>query len=84
MYRPPSSQTKCPFFDFFEGRGWAGFSLNFSSAGKGQFMDGKATNIDKTFLGSGEGEGGRGGGGGRWSEVHGPRRHWEIFFIPIF
>ena len=58
----------------------SGFSLNFSSAGKGQFMDGKATNIDKTFLGSGE----EGGGVGRWSEVHGPRRHWEIFFIPIF
>ena len=27
-------------------------------------MDGKATNIDKTFLGSGEGGGGRGGGRG--------------------
>ena len=40
-------------------------------------MDGKAKNIDKTFLGSG-------GGGGRWSEVHGPRRHWEIFLFPYF
>ena len=39
----------------------SGFSLNFSSAGKGQFMDGKATNIDKTFLGSGEGGGWAGG-----------------------
>ena len=35
----------------------AGFSLNFSSAGKGPFMDGKAKNIDKTFLGSGGGGG---------------------------
>ena len=40
-------------------------------------MDGKAKNIDKTFLGSG-------GGVGRWSEVHGPRRHWEIFLFPYF
>ena len=57
----------------------AGFSLNFSSAGKGPFMDGKAKNIDKTFLGSGGG-----GGGGRWSEVHGPRCHWEIFLFPYY
>ena len=42
-----------------ENPGYAGFSLNFSSAGKGPFMDGKAKNMDKTFLGS---EGGGGGG----------------------
>ena len=59
---------------------FTGFSLNFSSAGKGPFMDGKAKNIDKTFLGSG----GWGEGVGRWSEVHGPRRHWEIFLFPYF
>ena len=39
-----------------------GFSLNFSSAGKGPFMDGKAKNIDKTFLGSGGWGGGWAGG----------------------
>ena len=43
-------------------------------------MDGKAKNIDKTFLAIGGG----GGGVGRWSEVHGPRRHWEIFLFPYF
>ena len=40
------------------------FSLNFSSAGKGPFMAGKAKNMCQrhTFLG---------GGGGQWSEGHG-------------
>ena len=42
-------------------------------------MDGKAKNIDKTFLGS------KGVGGvGRWSEVQGPRRHREFFLFPYF
>ena len=36
---------------------YAGFSLNFSSAGKGLFMAGKAKNMPQrsTFLGGGEG-----------------------------
>ena len=50
------------------------FSLNFSSAGKGSFMDGKAKNI---YFSKG------GGGGGQWSEGHGPALTGK-FFIPIF
>ena len=50
------------------------FSLNFSSAGKGPFVDGKAKNIDFSK---------RGGGGGQWSEGHGPALTGK-FFIPIF
>ena len=49
------------------------FSLNFSSAGKGPFMDGKAKNI--YFSKRGE--------GGQWSEGHGPALTGK-FFIPIF
>ena len=49
------------------------FSLNFSSAGKGPFMDGKAKNI--YFSKRGE--------GGQWSEGHGPTFTGK-FFIPIF
>ena len=49
------------------------FSLNFSSAGKGPFMDGKAKNIYFSK---------RGGGGavewGTWT-----RPHWEIFYSHI-
>ena len=52
------------------------FSLNFSSAGKGSFMDGKAKNIYFSKRGGG-------GGGGQWSEGHGPA-HTGKFFIPIF
>ena len=52
---------------------WAVFSLNFSSAGKGPFMDGKAKNIYFSK---------RGGGGavewGTWT-----RPHWEIFYSHI-
>ena len=51
------------------------FSLNFSSAGKGPFMDDKEKNIYFSKRGGG-------GEGGWWSEGHGPA-HWEIF-IPIF
>ena len=50
------------------------FSLNFSSAGKGPFMDGKAKNIYFSK---------RGGEGGQWSEGHGPAFTGK-FFIPIF
>ena len=49
------------------------FSLNFSSAGKGPFMDGKAKNIYFSKM----------GGGGQWSEGHGPALTGK-FFIPIF
>ena len=52
------------------------FSLNFSSAGKGPFVDGKAKNIDLSKKGAGE-------GGGQWSEGHGPALTGK-FFIPIF
>ena len=48
------------------------FSLNFSSAGKGPFMDGKAKNIYFSKR-----------GGGQWSEGHGPTLTGK-FFIPIF
>ena len=48
------------------------FSLNFSSAGEGPFMDGKAKNI--YFSKRGE--------GGQWSEGHGPA-HCEIFYSHI-
>ena len=50
------------------------FSLNYSSAGKGPFMDGKAKNI--YFFK-------RGGEGGQWSEGRGPALTGK-FFIPIF
>ena len=53
------------------------FSLNFSSAGKGPFMDGKAKNIYFSKRGGGGVE------GGRWSEGHGPAFTGK-FFIPIF
>ena len=49
------------------------FSLNFSSAGKGPFMDGKAKNI--YFSKRGE--------GGQWNEGHGPTFTGK-FFIPTF
>ena len=49
------------------------FSLNFSSAGKRPFMDGKAKNIYFS----------KRGGGGQWSERHGPALTGK-FFIPIF
>ena len=49
------------------------FSLNFSSAGKGPFVDSKAKNI--YFSKRGE--------GGQWSEGHGPAVTGK-FFIPIF
>ena len=48
------------------------FSLNFSSAGKGPFMDGKAKNI--YFSKRGE--------GGQWSEGHGAALTGK-FLIPI-
>ena len=48
------------------------FSLNFSSAGEGPFMDGKAKNI--YFSKRGE--------GGQWSEGRGPA-HCEIFYSHI-
>ena len=53
---------------------YAVFSLNFSSAGKGPFMGGKAKNI---YFSKGS------GGGERWSEGHGPAFTGK-FFIPIF
>ena len=56
----------------------AGFSPNFSSAGKGPFMDGKEK---KYTLFSGGGGGGS-GAVGQWREGHGPRPHWEIFLFP--
>ena len=56
----------------------AGFSPNFSSAGKGPFMDGKAK---RYTLFSG---GGGGRGVGEWREGHGPRPPWEIFLFPYF
>ena len=49
------------------------FSLNFSSAGKGPFMDGKAKNIYFSKRG--------GGGGGEGA--HGPAFTGK-FFIPTF
>ena len=51
------------------------FYLNFSSVGKGTFVDGKAKNIDFSKRGGGE--------GGQWSEGHGPALTGK-FFIPIF
>ena len=48
----------------------SGFSPNFSSAGKGPFMDGKAKRYT-LFLG--------GGGVGEWREGHGPG---PIVFYP--
>ena len=50
------------------------FSLNFSSAGKEPFMDGKAKNIYFSK---------RGREGGRWSEGNRPAFTGK-FFIPIF
>ena len=47
------------------------FSLNFSSAGKGPFLDGKAKNIYFSK---------KGGGGGA---VEWTRPHWEIFYSHI-
>ena len=53
------------------------FSLNFSSAGKGPFMAGKAKNAPEAHfpggnVGGGGGGGGGGGEGGEWSEGHVP------------
>ena len=49
----------------------AGFSLNFSSAGKGPFTEGKKRGGEEVEWGT-------------WSEAHGPRPHWEIFLLPYF
>ena len=45
------------------------FSLNFSSAGTGQFMASKAKNAPEAHF---PGKGGGGKGRGYWSEGHGP------------
>ena len=52
-------------------------------------MDGKATNIDKTFLGSGEGgegegEGGRGEGGAGGVRYTDPAVTGKFFLFPYF
>ena len=62
-----------PLGDIYTSGQNAVFSLNFSSAGKGPFVDGKAKNI--YFSKRGE--------GGQWSEGHGPAFTGK-FFIPIF
>ena len=64
-----------PLFWLFPRSLYAVFSLNFSSVGKGPFMDGKAKNI---YFSKGGGGGEGTGEWGKWT-----RLHWEIFYSHI-